>query len=100
MRPLIPRRIGCAGSMVRRAYNQAHKFEVETTISSEVVGFDTQANSRRQRTVQPSGIRIGADEHEQVPSLCGSTEERMRSHYGFLRDLGLSEPRLICSHFS
>jgi hypothetical protein len=26
--------------------------------------------------------------------------ERMRSRYGFLRDLGLSEPRLICSHFS
>ena len=24
-----------------RAYNQAHKFEVETTIPSEVVGFDT-----------------------------------------------------------
>ena len=27
--------------MVRRAYNQAHKFGVETTIPSEVVGFDT-----------------------------------------------------------
>ena len=27
-------------------------------------------------------------------------EERMRPRYGFLRDLALSEPRLICSHFS
>jgi thioredoxin reductase len=34
-------------ALMARAYNQAHKFGVETTIPSEVVGFDTQADSRR-----------------------------------------------------
>jgi hypothetical protein len=28
-------------ALMARAYNQAHKFGVETTIPSEVVGFDT-----------------------------------------------------------
>ena len=33
--------------LMARAYNHAHKFGVETTIPSEVVGFDTQADLRR-----------------------------------------------------
>ena len=63
-------------ALMARAYNQAHKFEVETTIPSEVVGFDTPDANKPGRFV----LRLASGDLVSARSIVIASDAQRRLH--------------------